>query len=103
MKTIKEVSVDPTINKGLCMQAKDEIAEYSFSAGIEFAQKWISVNDELPPEDELVLCKMKSNEAVVAGYIMKINGKLEVCTNPDFHFEDYGHYEPIEWRRLEFE
>lgn len=102
MKTIKEAVIDSTINKGLCMSSKKQIAEYSFTSGVEFTQRWISVNDELPPEDELVLCKMKSNEAVVGGYIMKINGKLEVCTDPAFHFEDYGDYEPIEWRRLEF-
>lgn len=36
---------------------------------------------------------MKSNGAIVSGYIYKDNGKYKVATSPSFHFEDYGDYE----------
>lgn len=69
--------------------------------GADFAlsHQWRSVEDELPNEDEEVLCRMKSNGAIVSGFIMKSKrtGRLEVATSPDFHFEDYGDYEPTHW------
>ena len=33
--------------------------EESFKAGVEFAQRWISVEEELPPIGEMVLTKME--------------------------------------------
>lgn len=45
-----------------------------------------------------VLVKMKSNGAIVSGYIYYecepgSTGKYRVMTNPNFEFEDYGDYE----------
>ena len=37
---------------------EDYIAE-SFKEGVEFAQRWISVEEELPPIGEMVLTKME--------------------------------------------
>lgn len=60
---------------------------------------WRSVEEELPLVDQEVLCLMKSNSAVVSGFIErnKRTDKLQVATSPDFHFEDYGDYEPTHW------
>ncbi|WP_321437155.1 hypothetical protein [uncultured Bacteroides sp.] len=73
-----------------------------FVEGVEFAHKWIDVKDELPDENEFVLCKMKSNDAIVGGYIQSTNGRLEVLTLPNFEFEDCMNYEPISWRPIEY-
>lgn len=60
--------------------------------------QWIPVDERLPREDEEVLCMMKSNGAVVSGFIFKNEkGTPQVATSPDFHFEDYGGYEPTHW------
>lgn len=59
---------------------------------------WRSVDDELPDENEEVLCMMKSNNAIVGGFITKQwNDYPKVATAPDFHFEDYGGYECSHW------
>lgn len=58
----------------------------------EFPQ-WNPVTDEKYPIDKKVLCRMKSNGAIVSGYIYKENGVYKVATSSDFHFEDYGDYE----------
>lgn len=70
-----------------------------FTEGAEYAlqNQWISVEEALPDENEEVLCMMKSNRAIVSGYIYKENGIAIVATSPDFEFEDYGHYEAIAW------
>lgn len=59
---------------------------------------WISVTEQLPNEDEIVLCRMKSNGAIVSGYIfISPEGYVCVSTSPDFEFEDYGGYECDMW------
>lgn len=70
-----------------------------FFAGAEYAlsHQWISVEEALPDENEEVLCMMKSNHAIVSGYIYKENGIATVATSPDFEFEDYGDYEAVAW------
>lgn len=72
----------------------------SFKDGIIYAlsHQWVSVADALPDENEEVLCMMKSNGAVVSGFIFKNEKDTpQVATSPDFHFEDYGEYEPTHW------
>ena len=54
---------------------------------------WRPVTDEQYPTDKEVLCRMKSNGAIVSGFIYKENGVYKVATSSDFHFEDYGDYE----------
>ena len=51
---------------------------------------WISVEERLPEQNELVLCRMVSNEAIVSGFIIPTpSGRPRVVTLPDFEFEDY--------------
>lgn len=67
-----------------------------FKAGAEWQAKqspWISVKKRLPEQNELVLCRMVSNEAIVSGFIIPMpSGRPRVVTLPDFEFEDYGDY-----------
>lgn len=72
-----------------------------FKAGAEWQAKqspWISVKERLPEQNELVLCRMVSNEAIVSGFIIPMpSGRPRVVTLPDFEFEDYGDYECDMW------
>lgn len=67
-----------------------------FKSGVEWLSKqspWISVEERLPEQNELVLCRMVSNEAIVSGFIIPTpSGRPRVVTLPDFEFEDYGDY-----------
>lgn len=72
-----------------------------FKAGAEWQAKkspWISVKERLPKENEMVLCRMVSNGAIVSGYIVVEAGKPpRVATSGNFEFEDYGDYECDMW------
>lgn len=77
----------------------DEYQPYyldGFKTGAKWQSKrspWISVEERLPEEDELVLCRMVSNGAIVSGFINPIPGcQPQVSTLPDFEFEDYSDY-----------
>ena len=67
-------------------------------ATIALSHQWVSVEDALPEPHEEVLCRMKSNDAVVSGFIFRNKkGIPEVATDSCFHFEDYEEYEPTHW------
>lgn len=72
-----------------------------FIAGAEWQAKqspWVSVKERLPKENEIVLCRMVSNGAIVSGYIVVEAGKPpRVATSGNFEFEDYGDYECDMW------
>nr|UVM89730.1 MAG: protein of unknown function DUF551 [Bacteriophage sp.] len=74
---------------------------HGFIAGAEWqANKspWISVKERLPKENEMVLCRMVSNGAIVSGYIVVEAGKPpRAATSGNFEFEDYGDYECDMW------
>lgn len=67
-----------------------------FLQGYNYCKKqspWISVKERLPKEDELVLCRLVSNKAIVSGFIFISHDGLPcVSTLPDFEFDDYGGY-----------
>ena len=58
---------------------------------------WYKPQIKLPPEDQLVLCKMVSTGAIVSGFIYEENNKFKVATPSNFHFEDYNDYECECW------
>jgi len=64
MKTIKEAAKSPEFNRALLLSNPHQVITKSFESGVEFAQRWISVEDELPHVDpdfefsEMVLTKV---------------------------------------------
>lgn len=81
------------------------ICEFDFKAGFKSGAEWqakqypwVSIKERLPKENEMVLCRMVSNGAIVSGYIVVEAGKPpRVATSGDFEFEDYGDYECDMW------
>lgn len=77
------------------------VAKKYFIKGAEWQAKqssWINVKERLPKENEMVLCRMVSNGAIVSGYIVVEAGKPpRVATSGNFEFEDYGDYECDMW------
>lgn len=91
---LKEVDADDYVLR------KDNCRE-DFKAGAEWLAKqspWVSIKERLPKENEMVLCRMVSNGAIVSGYIVVEAGKpTRVATSGNFEFEDYGDYECDMW------
>lgn len=79
--------------------AKVQACTVGYIAGWDEALKsqWVNVKEQQPAANELVLCRMVSNEAIVSGYIYSEGGKWRVATLPNFEFEDYGGYECDYW------
>ena len=100
MKTIEEKARIYTKTAAPLMAYSSGLILNAYIAGATeaLASQWRSVVDELPSENEEVLCRMASNGAIVSGYIaINKEGQPIVATNPDFHFEDYGSYECTHW------
>lgn len=62
--------------------------------------QWVNVKEKQPGPNELVLCRMVSNEAIVSGYIYSDDRKWRVATLPNFEFADYGGYECDYWMQI---
>lgn len=75
-----------------------------FKAGAEWKAEqspWISVEERLPEQNELVLCRMVSNGAIVSGYIFVEDKKTpRVATQGSFEFEDWNDYECDMWMSI---
>ena len=74
----------------------------TFEEGWDEALKnqWVNVKEKQPGPNELVLCRMVSNEAIVSGYIYSDGRKWRVATLPNFEFADYGGYECDYWMKI---
>lgn len=62
-----------------------------FRKGAEWQSRqspWISVKERLPEQNELVLCRMVSNEAIVSGFIIPMpSGRPRVVTLSDLNLK----------------
>lgn len=101
-QTVEEAALDAALFEDYCYNP--DLQPYyieGFKRGAEWQAKqspWISVEERLPKENEMVLCRMVSNGAIVSGYIVVEAGKPpRVATSGNFEFEDYGDYECDMW------
>ena len=88
MKKIQEAAKEYSINSNSNFV---EDGEKEFKAGVEFAQRWIPVEEELPEESQdwhhernqnykyydNVLCKSKNNKVFVARRYSFLNGNIK--------------------------
>ena len=56
MKTIEQASNEAYLKAG-----HNAYFVNGFEAGVEFAQRWISIDEELPPVSQQVIVKLKNN------------------------------------------
>jgi len=59
--------------------------------------RMIPVKWHVPPFEQKVICRMKSNGEMVSGYVYKKDGVAFVATESGFEFEDNGNYEITHW------
>lgn len=100
MKTIEQASLENS-KAHYCSAFSDQIhrdADIDFRKGIEFAQRWIPTDEELPRNREVVLAKVPF-----------INYPLLFCYNQIskkwYQFDDGDFYEseviPTHWRYID--
>lgn len=95
-QTLEEAAQSMAYNKMPDWGGLPALAKKYFIKGAEWQAKqspWVSVEERLPEDSKLVLCRMVSNGAIVSGFIIPTpSGQPRVVTLPDFEFEDYGNY-----------
>ena len=88
MQTIKE-----GLNKAYKEAGQNAYFENGFKSGVEFAQRWIPVSEELPKEGQEIICKNGNYKTVHFYYP---NGVVD----EDFLKANYTHWRPIEYPLL---
>lgn len=104
MKTIEEASMEAISDRTISV-------EELFKAGVEFAQRWIDVEDELPKANkeeegilysDYVLIKIKEYEHPFIGYYVKANDDEFFDFTPeillDIKQDEITHWRPIEYK-----
>jgi len=90
MKTIEQAAKDYAERNTLNTGADRTKRENSFKAGADFAQQWISVEDELPEERIIVLVRF-NNSSLALAEIMDDLWIIYGNVN-----RDVAHWRPIE-------
>jgi hypothetical protein len=94
MKTIKEKAKEHANEPIIGIQGCKLTAYESFIAGVEFAQRWISVEEELPPECcPVLLCNTVAIFYRV-GYLRE--NRWYAFTNKKDQEVEITHWRPIE-------
>ena len=70
----------------------------SFKAGVEFAQQWISVKDEFPENQDIVLVKTDKQCICTAYFHGKNSGFITYGEDAFFIFGSITHWRPIEFK-----
>lgn len=98
MKTIEEASIEYAVSKS----SSDVFIEShikDFKAGVEFAQRWVSVDDELPKIGEKVITKMAKDERTSYGMATRI--REEWAINAHWIDHTFSNTVITHWRYIE--
>ena len=112
-QTVEEAARKELFSSYACTSSKLSFSGFLYNAdamlnmfqkGAEWKAEqspWISVEERLPKQNELVLCRMVSNGAIVSGYIFVEDKKPpRVATQGSFEFEDWNDYECDMWMSI---
>lgn len=92
MQTVKEAAKE-NAEKYWVSDSRYKSSIASFNAGVEFAQKWIPVEDELPEERVFVLCQNP-----FSAFVASFHGKEKGFRIPNAE----GEYKVTHWRPIEY-
>ena len=101
MKTINDAAQEYAINKYEECTGIIEDTLVDFKSGVEFAQRWIPVEEELPEVGEIVLVKTKINKVTTCemyipkDYLGNILGEKKWAASYNFK-QAITHWRPIE-------
>jgi hypothetical protein len=96
MKTVKQAIIEHVQAFPFYRTTKPEIARQSFKAGIDFSQRWVSIDDELPEENTHVIVKVfpawRQREYYYAVAVFR-GGNFYINKSPN---RDVSFWRPIE-------
>ena len=101
MKTINDAAQEYAINKYEECTGIIEDTLVDFKSGVEFAQRWIPVEEELPEVGKIVLVKTKINKVTTCemyipkDYLGNILGEKKWAASYNFK-QAITHWRPIE-------
>ena len=103
MKTIEQAAIDYACDIKLKRNGVSCEHRYivdDFKAGVEFSQKWIRVKDEMPEDNQIVLCRSFDEDDdyayTAASYNSNIGSWVIACNMIDVDFS----YNPDHWRPI---
>ena len=94
MKTIEDLALEYVNSTSITFP--EEAVKKAFKKGVEFAQRWISIEDELPQYYQPILADNGKYTAVVARVSDGDEDFYSIC-GTDF----YMNPDPIKWRPIE--
>ena len=94
MKDLEEASRDYVDSSSIIFP--EDAVKKAFKAGVEFAQRWISVDDELPNYYQIVLADNDKYMAIVARVSDGDEEYYPICGTDVIMSPD-----PIKWRPIE--
>ena len=98
MKTIEEAAKDFNDSRVNGHHPQKWVSDI-FNAGVEFAQRWIPVEEELPPIGEKVITKMTKDKRTSYGIATRIREEWEI--NAHWIDHTFSHMNITHWRPIE--
>lgn len=96
MKTIEEAAIEHSESRAKSKIWQDEIAK-DFNAGVEFAQRWIQVEEELPPVDIHITVKFINYRKDVDYWTGMLRTEERRSHFLDQHLK-FTHWRPIKYQ-----
>ena len=94
MKTIEEMKGKRSGYFPVTEHSEQQAYERGFTNGVEFAQRWIPVSEELPESGETVFVKLSNNEHRLA--FINIYRQFIISLLNNYESEFITHWRPIE-------
>ena len=94
MNTIEDAAIDYSIDVVIDSYVTNKV-EKAFIKGAEFAQKWIDINDELPPLNKHIIIKCATGGGEYFYSTSYLNSKLQAIEILTLNLQY--------WRLIEFE
>ena len=98
MKTIEEAAKDFNDSHVNGHHPQTWVSDI-FKAGVEFAQEWISVEEELPKIGEKVITKMTKDKRTSYGIATRIREEWEI--NAHWIDHTFSHMNITHWRSID--
>ena len=98
MKTIEEAAKDFNDSHVNGHHPQKWVSDI-FKAGVEFAQEWISVEEELPKIGEKVITKMAKDKRTSYGIATRIREEWEI--NAHWIDHTFSHMNITHWRPID--
>ena len=99
MKTIEEASIEYVKSNFLLETIWAQETQDAFKSGVEFAQRWIPVEEELPEVGEKVITKMTKDKRTSYGIATRIREEWEI--NAHWIDHTFSNMNITHWRLIE--